>query len=76
MTAFGKVGLKWQQGPKPANADRTELPLAAPHFDHWMTWIINTPPEPFRPTDVPFGGYKTETKDLGGIFGCKIDFWL
>jgi len=37
---------------------------------------INTPPEPFWPTDVPFGGYKTETKDLGGIFGCKIDFWL
>jgi len=35
---------------------------------------INTPPEPFWPTDVPFGGYKTETKDLGGIFGCKIDF--
>jgi len=37
---------------------------------------INTPPEPFRPTDVPFGDYKTETKDSGGIFGCKIDFWL
>ena len=28
------------------------------------TDIINKPPEPFRPTDVHFGGYKTETKDL------------
>jgi len=38
---------------------------------------MNTPPEPFRPTDdVPFGDYKTETKDLGGIFGRKINFWL
>jgi len=40
------------------------------------TDIINTSPEPFRPTYVPFGDYKTETKDLGGIFGRKIDFWL
>ena len=40
------------------------------------TDIINTPPELFWSTDVPFGGYKHETKDLGGIFGCKIDFWL
>jgi len=38
------------------------------------TDIINTPPEPFRPTDVPFMGYKPETKDLGRIFGCKINF--
>jgi len=38
------------------------------------TNIINTPPEPFRPTDVPFEGYRTETNDLGGIFGRKIDF--
>jgi len=30
--------------------------------------LINTPLEPLRPADVPFGGYKTETKDLGGIF--------
>ena len=40
------------------------------------TDITNTPLEPLRPTDVPFGGYKTETKDLEGIlaanrfFGC------
>ena len=40
------------------------------------TNIINTPPEPFRPTDVPFVGYKTETKDLGGVFGRKIDFTI
>ena len=40
------------------------------------TDIINTPPEPFRPTDVPFEDYKTETKDIGGIFSRKIDFWL
>jgi len=40
------------------------------------TDIINTPPEPFQPTYVPFGDYKTKTKDLGGIFGRKIDFWL
>jgi len=38
--------------------------------------IINTSLEPLRPADVPFGGYKTETKDLGGIFFRKIDFWL
>jgi len=25
---------------------------------------------------VPFVGYKTESKDLGGVFGCKIDFCL
>ena len=31
------------------------------------TDIVNTP-EPLRPTDVPFGCYKTKTKDLGGIF--------
>jgi len=42
------------------------------------TDITNTPPEPFRPTDVPFGGYKTKTKVLGGkaksaksISGCS-----
>ena len=29
------------------------------------TNLINTPPKPFRPTDVPFVGYKTETRDLG-----------
>jgi len=40
------------------------------------TDIINTPPEPFRPTDMPFGGYKRETKYLGEIFGRKIGFWL
>jgi len=40
------------------------------------TDIINTPPELFWTTDVPFGGYKTKTKDLGRIFECKIDFWL
>jgi len=39
------------------------------------TNIINTPPEPFRPTAVPFVGYKTETKDFGGVFGRKIDFY-
>jgi len=38
------------------------------------TDVINTPPEPFRPTDVPFVGYKTETKDFRGIFGRKIVF--
>jgi len=42
------------------------------------TDITNTPPEPLRPTDVPFGGYKTKTKVLGGkaksaksISGCS-----
>jgi len=40
------------------------------------TDIINTPPEPLRPAGVPFGGYKPETKDLGGMFGSKIDFSL
>ena len=30
------------------------------------TDVINTQLEPLRPADVPFGGYKTETKDLGG----------
>jgi len=38
--------------------------------------IINTPLEPLRSADVPFVGYKTEMKDLGGIFCRKIDFWL
>jgi len=38
--------------------------------------IINTPLEPLQPTDVPFGGSKTGSKDLGGIYGRKIDFWL
>jgi len=38
------------------------------------TNIINTPPEPFWPTDVPFVGYKTKSKDLGGVFGRKINF--
>jgi len=32
------------------------------------TDINNTPLELLRPADVPFGGYKTEAKDLGGIF--------
>jgi len=40
------------------------------------TNIINTPSELFRPTGVPFVGYKTKSKDLGGVFGCKIDFCL
>ena len=40
------------------------------------TDIINTPLEPLQPTDVPFGGSKTGSKDLGGIYGRKIDFWL
>jgi len=40
------------------------------------TNIINTPPEPFWPTDVPFVGYKTETKDLGGVFGPQNRFLL
>jgi len=35
------------------------------------TDIINTPLEP---RDVPFGGYKTETKDLGGILATKSIF--
>jgi len=38
--------------------------------------IINTPPESFRPTDVPFRDYETEAEDIGGIFGRKIDYWL
>jgi len=29
--------------------------------------VVNTPLEPLRPTDVLFGGYKTDNKDLGGI---------
>jgi len=40
------------------------------------TNVINTPPEPFRHTDVPFVGYKTESKDLRGVFSRKIDFCL
>jgi len=40
------------------------------------TSIINTPPEPLRPTDVPFVGYKIKSKDLGGVLGRKIDFCL
>ena len=32
------------------------------------TDIVNTPLEPLRPVDVPFQGYKTETKGSGGIF--------
>ena len=40
------------------------------------TNIINTPPEPFWPTDVPFVGYKTETKHLGGVFGPQNRFLL
>jgi len=39
------------------------------------TNIINKPPEPFWPTDVPFVGYKTGTKDLQGDFGRKINFY-
>ena len=35
------------------------------------TNIINTPPEPSWPTDVPFVGYKTESKDLGGVLAAK-----
>jgi len=38
------------------------------------TVIINTPPEPFRPTDVPFGDYKAETKDSGRIFWLQNRF--
>ena len=41
-----------------------------------QTGLINTPLEKLRHTDVPFWGYKSETKDLGGRFGRKIDFWL
>ena len=33
------------------------------------TNIINTPSVLFWPTDVPFVGYKTESKDLGKVFG-------
>jgi len=47
------------------------------NFPGTVADIINhTPLEPLRPADVPFGGYKTETKDLKGIFCRKIDFWL
>ena len=35
------------------------------------TNIINTPPEPSRPTDVPFVGYKTKSNDLGGVLATK-----
>ena len=45
------------------------------NFSGTVADIINTPLEPLRPADVPFGGYKTETKDLKGIFCRKIDFW-
>ena len=38
------------------------------------TDIINTPLEPLRPAGVPLGGYKTETKDLGGFFAAKSIF--
>jgi len=38
------------------------------------TDIINTSLEPLRLADVPFRSYKTETKDLGGIFCREIDF--
>jgi len=40
------------------------------------TNIINTPPKPFRPTDVPFVGYKTETKDLGEFLAAKSIFTI
>ena len=36
--------------------------------------IIDTPLELLRPADVPCGGYKTETKDLGGIFWSQNRF--
>jgi len=39
-------------------------------------YCTNTPLEPLQRADVPFMGYKTETKDLGRTFGRKIDFWL
>jgi len=35
------------------------------------TDIVNTLLEPLRPTHVPFGSYKTETKDLRGFFCHK-----
>jgi len=35
------------------------------------TNIIKTPPEPSWPTDVPFVGYKTESKDVGGVLAAK-----
>ena len=35
------------------------------------TNIINTAPEPSRSTDVPFVGYKTESKDLGGVLAAN-----
>ena len=38
------------------------------------TDIIKTLIELFRPTDMPFGGYKTVTKDLGGFFVEKSIF--
>jgi len=43
-------------------------------FSELLQIQINTPLEPFRPTDVPLGGYKTETKDFGGIFCRKSIF--
>ena len=36
----------------------------------------NTPPEPSRPTDVPFVGYKTESKDLGVFLAAKSIFTI
>jgi len=38
------------------------------------TNIINTPPEPSRPTDVPFVGFKIESIDLGGVLAAKLIF--
>ena len=45
-------------------------------FSELLQIQINIPLEPFRPTDVPLGGYKAETKDFGGIFLPQVDFWL
>ena len=49
------------------------LPLRHTFYFHTIsqntadTYIVNTPLERLRPTDVPFGGYKTETEYLGGF---------
>jgi len=53
------------------------LPLHHTFYFHSVELLQRhnyTPLELLQPADVPFGDYKTETKDVGGIFGCKIDF--
>ena len=39
------------------------------------TDIINTPPEPLRPADVPFGDFVDIAPNFGGEIPPKPQFW-